>query len=790
MKELKTLLTKQKLYFDGGFGTLLQSLGLPAGVAPEEWNLTQPHKIIDLHRAYLEAGSNFITTNTFGVNKLKYDNYEDYIISAIQCAKVAKEAKPDSQSFIAFDIGPSGRMLKPYGDLDFEEAVELFAANIRVAVKHGIDCILIETMNDAYETKAAVLAAKENANLPIIVTNAYDQKGKLMTGANPKAMIALLEGLGVDAIGLNCSFGPDLMLPIVKEFAEYSSLPIVVSPNAGLPIIENGETKYDISADEFAAYMKQIANLGATILGGCCGTTPAYIRKMIEQTQDIKFMKPSPKNHTLVSSYTHAVEIDNQPILIGERINPTGKPKMREALKTNNLDYILQEGVKQAEKGVHILDVNVGLPEIDEVEMMQEVIKKLQVVIDLPLQIDSSNPKVLEKSMRIYNGKPLINSVNGNLESMEAIFPLVKKYGGTVIALTMDEAGIPETAIERVQIADKITKFAQKYDIDKKDIIVDPLCLTISSDTKSALTTLEAVKILRQQGYKTILGVSNISFGLPAREKINTSFYNSALENGLNCAIMNPFSIPMLDVYYAFRALHNLDTGCKDYIAFASQIDIPATTVSDEAISLFDAIIKGLTDSAISATKELLSIEQPLNIINNHVVPALNQVGQKFEENTIYLPQLLMSADAATASFEIIKNKIPLGSVEENKAVILATVKGDIHDIGKNIVKVLLESYGYKVHDLGKDVAPEKIVECIKSTDCRLVGLSALMTTTIPAMEETIKILREKFPDINIMVGGAVLNKNYAKMINADAYGPDAMAAVRFTKTYYSNTSV
>lgn len=782
MKSLKNLIKEKRIYFDGGFGTVLHSMGLKEGTPPEKWNLTEPQKITSLHKAYIEAGSNIITTNTFGVNKEKYDNYEEYIYAAISCAK---EAAQNTDCFIAFDIGPTGRMLEPLGDLSFEKAVELFANNVKAAVKYGVDCIIIETMNDAYETKAAVLAAKENCDLPIFVTNVYDENGKLMTGADPEAMIAMLEGLGVDALGLNCSFGPDLMLPIIDRFVKNSSLPIIVNPNAGLPQVKEGKTIFTVSCDKFAEYMRQIAEKGATILGGCCGTTPEYIKKTIAATIDIPFFAPTSKNITVVSSYTHAVTIDKQPILIGERINPTGKPKLKEALRSKNYNYILSEGINQADKGVHILDVNVGLPEIDEIEMMKDVVMKLQSVTDLPLQLDSSNPAVLKTSMRIYNGKALINSVNGKESSMESVFPLIQKYGGTVIALTMDENGIPETAEERVTIAQKIADCARKYGISKKDIIIDPLCLAVSSDPKSALVTLQTVKMLTERGFKTSLGVSNISFGLPEREKINVSFFNYALENGLNCAIMNPFSDGMMDVYYSFRALHNLDIACAEYIAYASKQQTPTEIKSDKVISLKESIIKGLRDSAIISVMELLKTEEPINIIDEHVIPALNEVGKSFEEKRTYLPQLLMSADSASAAFEILRAKMPKGSTDDKRAVILATVKGDIHDIGKNIVKAMLESYGYKVYDLGKDVPPEKVLEAVKSTGCRLVGLSALMTTTIPSMEETIKLLHSSVPDTTVIVGGAVLTEEYAKMISADKYCSDAMETVRFTTNYY-----
>jgi len=784
MKSILELIMEKRIYFDGGAGTYLQSNGLMTGTPPETWNIENPDKITDMHRAYIDAGCNVVTTNTFGINSDKYQNYEDLITAAINCAKNAVNGKDDV--FIAFDIGPTGRLLEPLGDLSFDDAVELFSANVKVAAKCGVDLVIIETMNDSYETKAAVLAVKENCDLPVFVTNVYDSSGKLMTGASPEAMVAMLEGLGVDALGLNCSVGPDKMLDIIDRFTDNASVPVIANPNAGLPVVVDGRTTYNIDADQFADYMQKLAEKGVNILGGCCGTTPEYMKKTVEKTAGIEYKKPVFKNHTVVSSYTQAVFIGSKPILIGERINPTGKKKLKEALKTDDLNYILNEGITQAEKGVHILDVNVGLPEIDEAKMMKKVVTSLQAVTDLPLQIDTSDPAVLEDAMRYYNGKPLVNSVNGEDESMDAVFPLVKKYGGAVIALAMDKKGIPETAEGRVAVAKKIIDKAKEYGIDKKDIIVDPLALTVSSEPNGAIVTLQAVKMLSDMGIKTSLGVSNISFGLPKRDIINSTFFANALENGLNCAIMNPFSEGMMNTYYAFNALHNLDTACGEYIKYADSIgDIKATSLPTDT-SLKSAIVKGMADMASKGAKELLVTENPLDIINNHIIPALNEIGLAFEQKKAYLPQLLMSAEAATAAFDQVKAVLPATKSENYRKVILATVKGDIHDIGKNIVKVLLESYGFCVIDLGKDVEPETVCKCAVENNCKLVGLSALMTTTVPAMEETIKQLHNLDMGVTVAVGGAVLNSEYAQMIKADFYGPDAMDTVRFTEKFYS----
>ena len=782
---IKELMKNKRLYFDGGTGTLLQEMGLKGGEPPELWNKTNPKKITALHEAYLKAGSDIISTNTFGINKLKYDNFEELIIAGIDCAKKAVGDSKDK--FIAFDLGPSGKLLEPLGELSFEDAVELFAANIRVAARNGADLIIIETMNDSYETKAAVLAAKENCDLPVFVTNVYDESRHLMTGADPKAMVAILEGMGVDALGVNCSLGPDKMLPVVKELCEYATVPVIVNPNAGLPKSRNGVTVYNVNADDFSDSMREIALCGASILGGCCGTTPEFISKTIEKTRDIPLKNPEIHTETLISSYTHSVEIGKDPVLIGERINPTGKPKFKDALRRKDINYILGEALNQADKGVHILDVNVGLPEIDEKDMMLSVVKQLQAVCDLPLQIDTTDKSVLESALRAYNGKALINSVNGDKASMESVFPLVKKYGGAVIALTLDENGIPDTAEERFNIALKIIDAAKKYGIERRDIIVDPLALTISSNQESANITLKTIKMLKNAGIKTSLGVSNISFGLPRRELVNSAFFTAALTTGLDCAIMNPFSADMMNSYFAYRALAGIDPACADYIAFASEAPLqedakPQTDPAD----LKTAVIKGVKETTVKAAEILSKTAEPLEIIDKFVIPALDEIGTAFENKKAYLPQLLMSAEAASAAFEVIKRKIPDKAGENGKKFLIATVKGDIHDIGKNIVKVMLESYGFNVIDLGRDIDPEIVVETALKENCKLVGLSALMTTTVPSMEQTIALLHKADPDIKVVVGGAVLTQEYADKIRADCYAKDAMEAVRYAERFYS----
>lgn len=779
------------VFFDGGTGTMLQEAGLAPGELPERWNLTHPEVIQNLHRAYLAAGCNIIKTNTFGANRLKLgDELAQIVLAGIQHAKAAITK---TGQYVALDIGPLGKMLKPLGDLDLEDAVRVFAEVVRLGVQGGVDLILIETMNDAYETKAAVLAAKENSHLPVFVTNVYDERGKLMTGADPVSMIALLEGLRVDALGINCSLGPAQMKKLVPVFARYASLPIIVNPNAGLPHSEDGRTIYDVGPEDFAAEMTEIVRLGARIVGGCCGTTPEYMRRMIEQVRAIAPLPLSTKPHTLVSSYTHAVEMGPSPILIGERLNPTGKKRLKEALKREDMGYILNEGLKQADQGAHVLDVNVGLPGIDEAGMMCRVVEELQAVTDLPLQIDSSSPEVLERAMRRYNGKPLVNSVNGKEESLEQVLPLVAKYGGVLIALTLDEAGIPEDADGRIRIAKKIIERAASYGIARKDIVVDPLAMTISSDTTSALTTLACIRRLTQElQVHTSLGVSNISFGLPKREMITSTFFAMALANGLSAAIMNPASAEMMKVYHCAKALQNQDPNCQAYIAYADTVttEVKSTAAAPkagepQAEGLAGAIVRGLKEEAARYTKELLQTTAPMDVVNGEIIPALDIVGQGFEKKTVYLPQLLMSAEAATASFEVIKQKMGSSSQEKKGTIVIATVKGDIHDIGKNIVKVLLENYGYEVIDLGRDVAPQTILDAVEKYQVRLAGLSALMTTTVPAMEETIQLIHEKAPYCQVVVGGAVLTADYAKQIGADFYGRDAMETVRVAEKVF-----
>ena len=795
--KLLELLKNNILYLDGGMGTLLQKRGLCAGELPERWNITHSDVIVDIHRAYLDAGSNVISTNTFGANLLKFseDELEQIISAAVSNARRAIELSTQENAFVALDIGPVGKMLRPYGDLDFEDAVSVFSRTVELGVKYGVDLIFIETMNDSYETKAALLAAKESSSLPVFVSNAYGEDGKLMTGADPLTMIALLEGMGADAIGVNCSLGPVALTPIVREYLKYSSLPVIMKANAGLPSVENGVTVFDVDASSFAKQVAELVGEGVRIVGGCCGTTPEYIAALASATQGIDVKPIEEKNITVVSSYCRAVCFGKRPVLIGERINPTGKKRFKEALRSGDIDYILKEGIAQEEKGAHILDVNVGLPEIDEVQMLRRVVCELQAVSPLPLQIDTSDAFAMEAALRRYNGKAMINSVNGKPESMAAVFPLVKKYGGVVVALTLDESGIPERAEGRVEIARRILCEAEKYGISKNDIIFDPLALTVSADDNAALETLRAIEMITNElGCLTSLGVSNVSFGLPSRETVTATFFTMALTKGLSAAIMNPYSIDMQKAYYSFLALSGLDTSCGEYIGFASSLPASNSAVSSTATAtdlqkeeykseLQRAIIKGLcTDAARLCTELIAASVPPLDVVQNEVIPALDIVGVGFEKKTVYLPSLLMSAEAAKAAFEVVKDNMPAGEKNAKATVVIATVKGDIHDIGKNIVKLLLENYGFCVVDLGRDVAPSTIVDKVVELHAPVVALSALMTTTVPAMEETIKLLHSRASFAKVIVGGAVLTQEYADMIGADAYAKDAMGAVRYVE--------
>ena len=750
-------------------------LNLKAGELPELLNINDPERVYAIHKAYADAGCNIISANTFGANRFKYDNVDEIVKSAVKNAKRTGKK-------VAIDIGPTGKLLKPMGDLDFEECVDIFADVVK-AGRDEADLVLLETFGDLYEIKAAMLAVKENCDLPLVVSMIFDEKARLLTGADVRTACAVVEGLGADAIGFNCGLGPKQMIPLVEELEKHASIPILVMPNAGLPESVNGETIFNVDPDEFASYMTQIAKMGVSYLGGCCGTTPAHLKAMIEATKDIEDKVPEFKNETIVASYSKSVDL-SEGAVIGERINPTGKKLMKEALRNKDMDYVLRQGITQSEAGAHILDVNMGLPEIDEKEMLCSGVYELQSVLPVPLQLDSGDAEAMEAALRLYNGKAMINSVNGKEKSMKEVFPLAKKYGGVVVCLCLDEDGIPSTAQGRIAIAKKIIKRAAEYGIDKKNLAVDALVMTISTDTNNAIETLNAVDYIRNTlGVNTVLGVSNISFGLPNREAVNTAFYTLAMSRGLSAGIINPNSRPMMNAFFSYKALAGKDESCQEYIKSAVDTEIVQKT---ENLDLKTAIIKGMKEESARCAKELLENTESLVIINDYIIPALDVVGDGFEKNTIFLPQLLMSADSAKAAFDEIKAHFVMSGAEQVKGekIIIATVEGDIHDIGKNIVKVLLQNYGFDVMDLGKDVKCEKVLEEAQKNNVKLVGLSALMTTTVPNMEKTIKLLHDN-TDAKVFVGGAVLTRDYAKMINADFYAKDAMESVRIAQEFF-----
>ena len=784
MNDIMTRLGHEPLFFDGAMGTILQEKGLAPGEAPELWNLQRPKDVLAVHSAYLCAGADIISANTFGANPFKCREngveLEAVITAGVKLARQAVDMA--GHGAVALDIGPSGKLLFPMGDLKFEDAVNAFAQMARAGVDSGVDCVLIETMNDLYEVKAALLGVKETTSLPVFVTTTFDEDGKLLTGGDLKAMAAVLEGLGADAIGMNCGLGPKQMLRLIRELRALTSLPLVVNPNAGLPKERNGRTYYAVGPEEFSAYMKEIVLAGAWVVGCCCGTTPEHLRRTVQLCKDLPCQPLPVISSTVVTSGSRAVEFGLKPVIIGERINPTGKSRFKQALREDDLPYILGEGIAQQDAGAHILDVNVGLPEIEERSVMCRVVSELQSLSPLPLQIDTSDPETMASAMRIYNGKPLVNSVTAKQSSMRAIFPLVKKYGGVVIGLTITEDGIPETVQGRVDAAKLIIDTAAEYGIGRQDIIIDPLTMAVSAGQDAAIVTLTALSRIRGElGVYTSLGVSNVSFGLPQRENVTSAFFLMALQAGLNAAIMNPLSPAMMRAYRSFCALSGYDEGCMAYIEAYAQAEPSTAVVSQSELSLCEAIEKGLKDKAGRVAEELAKTLTGLEIIDREIIPALDAVGQRFEAKTLFLPQLLMSAEAAKAAFEAIKSHMDGQDSEQSKlTIVIATVKGDVHDIGKNIVKVLLENYGFNVIDLGKDVAPEKVVEAVKEKDAGLVGLSALMTTTVANMKETIELLHRETPGVKIMVGGAVLTQEYADMIGADFYGADAMASVRY----------
>lgn len=808
----KEYLKDNIVIFDGAMGTMLQKKGLNLGEVPEILNINEKEKIIEIHNEYIASGAKVITSNTFGANELKLSN-TGYSVERIidEAIKLAHIAAKDKDAYVALDIGPIGELIEPMGTLCFDRAYEIFKRQVVQGVKSGADLILIETMTDLYETKAAVLAAKENSSLPVIATMSFEKDHRTFTGCLPSSMAITLEGLGVDGLGINCSLGPSEIYPIVEELLKWTNIPILVQANAGLPVVRNNETYFDVSPEEFADIVTKFVNLGVRMVGGCCGTNPEYIRCIKEKIQDLKPIPISYKKISALCSPSNTVLIDGVKV-IGERINPTGKKLFKEALRNDDIDYILKQGISQIDAGAHILDVNVGLPEIDEAGMMVKVIKKLQSVTNVPLQIDSSNSEAVEKGLRIYNGKPIVNSVNGETKVLDKILPLVKKYGAAVVGLTLDDRGIPDNAYDRYKIAEYIVKKAESYGIKREDIYIDTLTLTCSAQQKEVVETIKALTLIKEKlGVKTVLGVSNISFGMPNRPLINETFLAIAMSAGLDLPIINPNDDAMMDKIFAFNVLYNYDVGSKKYIekyvseqgekSLKPKVEKDTKLIkedkenkknkdNEENSKLIDFVVKGLKNDAVISVKKLLENHDELDIVNKYLVPALDIVGDEFEKGIIFLPQLIQSAETVKAAFEVLKEQL---KNKESQAIskgkiILCTVKGDIHDIGKNIVKVILENYNYEIIDLGKDVPVEKVVQEVKKhEEPILVGLSALMTTTMRSMEETISALRQNNLNCKIVVGGAVLTEEYAENMGADYYAKDAKEAVEIAKKVFNS---
>ncbi|MDD4564022.1 MAG: homocysteine S-methyltransferase family protein [Eubacteriales bacterium] len=809
------LFNKKIIICDGAMGTMLQQYGLKAGEIPELLNFTHSEIIEAIHRDYYQAGSDLVSTNTFGCNRLKLENtgytVDQVVAQAVKLARSASEkakgAEPQTSSqkslspdrFVALDIGPIGKLMEPVGEMLFNEAYDIYKELILAGKKAGADLVLFETFTDIYELKAAVLAAKENCDLPVFCSVTFQEDGRMLMGTDALTAINIIQDLGIDAFGVNCSLGPKQMIGIVREFLDYSRLPVLVQPNAGLPVIIDGETVFQVNIAEYVEAMQEMLREGIAAAGGCCGTNPDYIAALTESilAKDYPAILPPDsertgrvKSLTAASSATKTVIMDDRIRVVGERINPTGKKLLREALKSKDFSYLENEAIEQVKAGAEILDINVGLPDIDEHEMMLTVIRKVSSVVNAPLQIDSANPEVIEAAVRHYNGKPIINSVNGKKESMETVFPIVKKYGTCVVALTLDEKGLPENTEERLAIAERIIKTAETYGIGREKIIVDCLTLTVSAQQDAGRDTLEAIRLVKKEfGVKTTLGASNVSFGLPERKLLNRTFLAMALEAGLDAPITDPLVDEYMDTIHAFEALSGKDKESHDYIRYyggqADQSGIKdpkrekAQGVAAE-LTLEKIILEGFEDRAADATEKLLHEMKPLEIVEEVIIPALEVVGKEYEIGNSFLPQLIKSADTVKAAFNVLKEEMKsTGGMVSYGKVILATVQGDIHDIGKNIVKVMLENYGYEIVDLGKDVPIETVVETARDQNIKMVGLSALMTTTVVNMEKTIQALNDAGLDCVTMVGGAVLTEGYAKRIGADFYCKDAMESVR-----------
>ncbi len=786
--QIQNLINNNFLLFDGAMGTMLQEKGLKGGELPEGYNIHSPEIVYEIHKKYIEAGADVVTTNTFGANRLKLKNSPYSVEQVIkEAVKIAKKASGDK--LVALDIGATGQMFQPFGTLSFNDAYDIFKEQVIAGKEAGADIILIETISDLYEARAAILAAKENSDLPVFCTMTFQENMRTLMATDPMTMVEVLEGLGVDVLGVNCSLGPKQLQPIIDKILDRATIPVMIQPNAGLPKLVDGETVYDLTAPEFAEEIRYMAEKGVTVFGGCCGTDPEFIKAVKDNLRNLKPRRLQNKKLTTACSSKKTVILGESVKVIGERINPTGKKKLKEALVKNDIDYIISEAIAQKETGSDILDINLGLPEIDEKEMMRKAIIELQSIIDLPLQIDSVKVDVIEEALRIYNGKAIINSVNGKASSMEKIFPIAKKYGACVIGLTLDEEGLPKTAEKRVEIATKIIETAKTYGIPEENILIDCLVLTASAAQEAVMETLRAIPMIKAKyNVKTVLGASNVSFGLPNRKVINSTYLTLALGYGLDAPITDSTSESLMDVIRAFKVIVNQDKQCKEYIEFYSNLPKEEGKKKEIGRNLKEIVIAGMKDEAKIKTKELLETKVPMEIVDSHLIPALDVVGEKYERGEMFLPQLIRSAETVKRAFEVIKEKLIVeGQNRISKGrIILATVRGDIHDIGKNIVKILLENYGFEVIDLGKDVPIEEIVNTARKENIKLVGLSALMTTTVQSMEETIKELRKNGIDCSIMVGGAVLNREYAEMIGANYYGKDARESINIAKRFFN----
>lgn len=785
---IQALIQQRPLYFDGAMGTMLQSAGLEPGALPEEMNITHPQALIDIHRAYTEAGADIATANTFQANELKLarSRYspEELIAAAV------RNARAGGARYVALDMGPLGQLMEPMGTVSFERAYEIYRRQVAAGAKAGADLIVIETLSDLYEARAAILAAKENSGLPVLCSLSFQQDSRTFVGCDPLSAAVTLSALGVDALGVNCSLGPVELLPVVEVLLRHSRVPVLVQANAGLPAIVNGETVYNITPQEYARAVAAMVEQGVRIVGGCCGTSPAFISALRAATAHIPVRDIPRERVTAACSGSRTVVFNGRVSVIGERINPTGKKRLKVAIREDRMDYLLGEAIDQVNAGSDLLDVNVGLPEIDEPAMLAKAVRAIQGVVNTPLQIDSADPAAIEAAVRVYNGKPLINSVNGKAESMAAVLPVAKKYGALVLGLTLDESGIPATAEGRLAVARKIVDEAGRHGIPREDVLIDCLVLTASAQQEQVSETLRAIRLVKAElGVHTVLGVSNVSFGLPARQLLNASFLAAAFGAGLDAPILNPLSGRYREVVDCFRVLNNEDKKAARFISrYAGEVPAAPAPAAIER-DLMQIIMEGRREEAAPKVNELLGELQPLDIVNRYFVPALDAVGADFEAGKLFLPQLMQAADTVKNGFEVIRARMAeTGEKREPRGrILMATVQGDIHDIGKNIVRMILENYGYDVLDLGKDVPIAKVVDTIRGEGIRLAGLSALMTTTVASMKETITAVRAVGLDCVFFVGGAVLSPKYADYVGAEYYARDAMDSVAIANRFFGH---